>query len=287
MTVLLQSLASPIIWILLLLGIGLFLIRRRRKQLLVRIGWYSLVAGTVILLLLSLQPVSDTLAYLLEKQYPPPSQETIAKVDVVIILGGGILPGGGLRPTAEPSGATYSRVVNGVEHFQRSGAEYLIVSGGASSSGGETEAEVMERLAIQLGVPADRILVELFAYTTWEHPEEVAKLIHAPRDTVVIGIVTSALHMRRSIMVFERYFPRVVALPSNYLYQPTKWGIRSFIPSVVALSASHAAFRELIGLPWYYLKAVLTRNRSTASSYSRIWTCGGGAEIYGGGSEAA
>ena len=265
MTVLLKSLAAPIIWILLFLGVSTFLLRKRRKQLLARVGWYSLVAGTAILLFLSLEPVSDTLVYLLEKQYPPPSQETISKVDVVVILAGGILPSGSLRPMAEPSGATYSRVVNGVEYLQRSGAEYLIVSGGAGPSGGETEAEVMERLAIQLGVPADRILMEPSARTTWEHPEEVANLILAPRDTVVIGIVTSALHMKRSIMAFERYFSRVVALPSNYLYQPTKWGIRSFIPSAGALSASSATFHELIGLPWYYLKALLTRNRSTAS----------------------
>lgn len=270
MTVLLKSLAAPIIWILLFLGVSIFFLRRRRKQLLAKVGWYSLVAGTAILLLLSLQPVSNTLAYLLEKQYPAPSQETISKVDVVVILGGGILPSNGLRPTAEPSGSTYSRVVSGVEHFQRSGAEYLIVSGGAGSSGGETEAEVMEHLAIQLGVPADRILMEHSASTTWEHPEEVANLIHAPRDSVVIGIVTSALHMKRSIMVFERYFSRVVALPSDYLYQPTKWGIRSFMPSIDALSTSHAAFQELIGLPWYYLKALLATSRSTASGYSRI-----------------
>jgi len=259
MTVLLKSLAAPITWILLFLGVSIFLL-----------GWSSLVAGTAILLFLSLKPVSDTLAYFLEKQYPPPSQETISKVDVVVILGGGILPSGGLRPTAEPSGATYSRVVNGVEHFQRSGAEYLIVSGGAGSSDGETVAEVMERLAIQLGVPTDRILMERSASTTWEHPEEVANLTCVPRDTVVIGVVTSALHMKRSILAFERYFSRVVALPSSYLCQPTKWGIRSFIPSMGALSVSSATFHELIGLPWYYLKAVLTRDRSTVTVYSQM-----------------
>ena len=258
MTTLLKSLSTPIVWILLLLVVSIFLLRKRRKQLLARVGWYSVVAGTAILLLLSLGPVSDTLVYLLERQYPPPSQETISKVDVVVILGGGVLPSGGLRPTAEPSGPTYSRTVNGVEYFKRSGAQYLIVSGGAGPSGGETNAEVMNRLAIQLGVGADRILMEPRASTTWEHPKEVAKLIQEPRDTVVIGIVTSALHMKRSIMAFERYFSRVVALPSNYLYQPTKWGIRSFIPSAGALSASSATFHELIGLGWYHLRSLVT-----------------------------
>jgi uncharacterized SAM-binding protein YcdF (DUF218 family) len=258
MTILLKSLSTPIVWILLLLVVSIFLLRKRRKQLLARVGWYSLVAGTAILLLLSLGPVSDTLVYLLERQYPPPSQETISKVDVVVILGGGVLPSGGLRPTAEPSGPTYSRAVNGVEYFQRSGAQYLIVSGGASPSGGETNAEVMKRLAIQLGVPANRILMEPCASTTWEHPQEVAKLIDEPRDTVIIGIVTSALHMKRSIMAFERYFSRVVPLPSNYLHDPIRWGIHSFIPSAGALLASSATFHELIGLPWYYLKALLT-----------------------------
>ena len=258
MTILLKSLSTPIVWILLLLVVSIFLLRNRRKQLLARVGWYSLVAGTAILLLLSLGPVSNGLIYLLEQQYPPPSQETISGVDVVVILGGGVLPSGGLRAVAEPSGPTYSRTVNGVEYFQRSGAKYLIVSGGASPSGGETNAEVMNRLAIQLGVPADKIIVEPRASTTWEHPEEVAKLIQEPTDTVVIGIVTSALHMKRSIMAFERYFSRVVPLSSGYLYDPIRWEIGSFIPSAGALLASSATFHELIGLPWYYLKELLT-----------------------------
>ena len=258
MTTLLKSLSTPIVWVLLLLVVSIFLLRKRRKQLLARAGWYSLVAGTAILFLLSLGPASNSLIYILERQYPPPSQETISKVDVVVILGGGVLPSGGLRPTAEPSGPSYSRVVNGVEYFQRSGAEYLIVSGGAGPSGGETNAEVMNRLAIQLGVPADRILMEPRASTTWEHPQEVAKLIQEPRDTIIIGIVTSALHMKRSIMAFERYFSRVVPLPSGYLYDPIKWEIHSFIPSAGARLASSATFHELIGLPWYYLKALLT-----------------------------
>ena len=258
MTTLLKSLSTPIVWILLLLVVSIFLLRKRRKQLLARVGWYSLVAGTAILFLLSLGPVSNSLIYLLERQYPPPSQETISKVDVVVVLGGGVLPSGGLRPTAEPSGPTYSRVVNGVGYFQRSGAQYLIVSGGAGPSGGETNAEVMKRLAIQLGVPTDRITMEPRASTTWEHPEEVAKLIQEPRDTVIVGIVTSALHMKRSIMAFERHFSRVVPLPSGYLYDPIRWEIGSFVPSAGALLASSATFHELIGLGWYHLRASLT-----------------------------
>ena len=258
MILLLKSLSTPIVWVLLLLVVSILLSKKRRKQLLARVGWYFLVAGTAILFLLSLGPVSDTLVYLLEKQYPPALQETISKVDVVVILGGGVLPSGGLRAVAEPSRATYSRVVNGVEYFGRSGAQYLIVSGGAGPSGGETNAEVMKRLAIKLDVPADRMLMEPCASTTWEHPEEVAKLIYEPRDTVVIGIVTSALHMKRSMMAFERYFSRVVALPSNYLYEPIRWEIRSFIPSAEALSTSSAMFHELVGLGWYYVRTLVT-----------------------------
>jgi len=258
MILLLKSLSTPIVWILLLLSASILLSRKRRKQLSLKVGWYFLVAGTAILFLLSLEPVSDTLVYLLEKQYPPALQETISEVDVVVILGGGVLPSGGLRAVAEPSEATYSRVVNGVEYFKQTGAQYLIVSGGAGPSGGETNAEVMKRLAIQLGVSADRILMEPCASTTWEHPEEVAKLIDEPRDTVVVDIVTSALHMKRSMMVFERYFSRVVALPSGYLNDPIRWEIRSFIPSAEALSTSTTMFHELIGLAWYYVRTFLT-----------------------------
>jgi len=254
MSAIVKSLATPVVWILILLVCSIWIMRGARKQGKYKYGWYLLITATCILYLLSLQPVSSTLAYLLEKESGPPSMEDFSKIDIIVILGGGVLPSWSLRKEAEPSGVTYSRVVHGVEFFHSSGAKYIVVSGGAGPFGRETNAEVMKDLAIKLGVPRDKILMEPYSATTWEHPRELIKLINQPQDKITIGLVTSALHMKRSLTTFERYFPNVIAFPCNYRCQPVKLNEFLVIPSADALLLSTNAFHELIGIIWYRIR---------------------------------
>jgi len=237
MSAIVKSLSTPLVWVLILLVCSIWIMRGARKQGKYKYGWYLLITATCILYLLSLQPVSSTLAYLLEKESGPPSMEDFSKIDIIVILGGGVLPSWSLRKEAEPSGVTYSRVVHGVEFFHSSGAKYIVVSGGAGPFGRETNAEVMKDLAIKLGVPRDMI-----------------KLINQPQDKITIGLVTSALHMKRSLTTFERYFPNVIAFPCNYRCQPVKLNEFLVIPSADALLLSTNAFHELIGIIWYRIR---------------------------------
>ncbi|GAG48879.1 unnamed protein product, partial [marine sediment metagenome] len=212
--------------------------------------------GACTLYVLSLQPVASTLAYLLEKDCTPPLGEELSKIDVIVILGGGVLPSWSLRKEAEPSGVTYSRVANGVEFFNRCRAEYMVVSGGAGPFGKETNAEVMKELAVELGVPPERILVEPYSSTTWEHPRELTNLLEESEEEITIGLVTSALHMGRSLMVFKRYFPNVVPLPCNYRSNPVRLNEYLIIPSADAFLLSTNAFHELIGIVWYKVRMI-------------------------------
>jgi hypothetical protein len=57
-----------------------------------------------------------------------------------------------LRDYPMPSGATYFRLFSSVRFFKQSGAETLILCGGGLQANSETDAEVMGRLAAELGV---------------------------------------------------------------------------------------------------------------------------------------
>src|SRR3989337_1408887 len=100
---LLRAVANPMVVIILLLITGILLTRNIRRQKLFKSGWYLLTLGTSILFLLSISAVS--------------------KADIIVILNGGVSPAGGFRKKSEASGATYSRVFNGVEIFKQSNAK--------------------------------------------------------------------------------------------------------------------------------------------------------------------
>ena len=252
---LLKSLATPVVWILVLTVLGLILTRRLHKKKLYKLGRCALYLGMCILFFLSTKPLSELLLYSLERQYSVPSEEVLSNLDIVIVLGGGMYIPGGFRTCSELSGPAYSRLVNGVRVFKQSSAEMLALSGGSSEDCIESEAEVMKALALELGVPEDRIIIEMNSHNTMENGAELAKLISSGKAKR-IGLVTSALHMPRSVRVFHKLFPNdmVVAFPVDHLFSP-RWGdLGSYIPSSDTLRKSNCAIHEWIGMVWYAIR---------------------------------
>jgi len=246
----LRSLPNPIVLILFLLSAGILITRDLRRQSRFKIGWYFLIIGTAVLFFLSISPVSDFFVYYLESQYKPPSAEILSKADIIVVLNGGVSTSGGFRENPEPSGATYSRVFNGVEIFKQSGAKTLVMSGAGDIKG--SEDDTMKNLAVALGIRADKIIVEYKSHHTLEHAVELSK-IFPPENELKIGIVTSALHIPRAVQAFQKKYPKdsIIPLPVGYAYSPHGYGIDSLIPSTYALSQSSYAIHELIGIAMY------------------------------------
>ena len=249
---LLRSIATPIALILVFLIFGLMLTGKLRKKPRLNIGWYSLVLGTSILLFLSIKPVSTLLVYSLECQYHPPSREVLEDVNIMVVLGGGVMSSGGFRKSSEASGATYSRVFNGVKIFRQSSAKVLVLSGAGGQRDGETNADVMKDIAIALGISENKIVTEGKSRNTMEHAIELAKLFPL-EERARIGIVTSALHMPRTMQAFRKKIRRMQLspIPVGYIYSPSDLTIDSFIPSASAFSTSSYAIHEWIGMLWY------------------------------------
>lgn len=251
-----KALASPLMWVLLLLTGGLILTADARKQNgFKKTGWYALLTGTCLLFLLSSRPASDLLVYSLEKRFLPVTQEALSGIDVMVILGGGISNSGGFRAQPDASADTYGRVFNGVEAFKKSKAGVLVLSGGGVERCDEPEAAVMKRLAMSLGVSEAQILLETRSRNTRQEAREVKKMVFLSGKSR-IGVVTSALHMTRALHAFKKAFPRneVTAVPVEYRYSPFSWSCKRFIPSAEAFLASTAALHEWIGLLWYSIQ---------------------------------
>ncbi len=214
-----------------------------------------LILGLAIFLLygLSIAPVPNYLAYSLEKDYFN-MPEIKKPLDIIIVLGGGAQDIHALNhPIASESSS--ARLLHGVKIFNKYGARYLICAGKGVAE--ISEGELMAQMAVDLGVPRNRIRVDSKSNNTWEHAVELNKMF--ADKNINIGIVTSCYHMKRAEKEFKKYFKNVVPLPASYLYssssKPSKNVLR-YIPQTGELSATAVALREFIGSAWYKIKSI-------------------------------
>jgi uncharacterized SAM-binding protein YcdF (DUF218 family) len=253
----LKSFATPMVWVLTLLVLGLVLTRRRdaKSAVSVRVGRWLLLLSLVLLLVLSLQPVANWLTYPLESTYQPPPIEALSGLDIVVVLGGGVYPSGPLRQEAELGEYSYPRFYHGVRVFRESQAALLAFCGGPPRPGAESEAATMKAMALHLGIPAEKILVETKSHTTFENLANLTCLLPAGQGRR-IGLVTSALHMWRSVRVCAGQFPHdtIVPIPVHYTYNPFGWRVASIVPSSGNFEQSTAALHEWIGWSWYSVR---------------------------------
>ena len=252
---LVESMATPIMWVFVLMVSGLILGLRQRRKRLCFVGRILIITAGLVLYLFSIPAISDRLLYSLESQHRQPDVEVFSSLDLVVVLGAGYHPSGGFRESAEPSGLAYARVLGGVKAFKKSGAEALALCGGGDDETHETEADVMKTLAMAMGVREDKIITEDRSHNTMENATELKKLL-ATKGQRHIGLVTSALHILRSERVFRQVFPEdtIVPIPVGYLYDPEKRCLKSMIPSSMALQTSTEAIHEWIGMLWYMIR---------------------------------
>lgn len=251
----LESLATPVVWVLAFLTLGLIMSRWRRRQTSSRASWWAVLVGTLGLLGLSVRPCANLLTYSLEHRYSHPSPDVLRSLDIVVVLGAGTYSPWRFRTEAELNGPSYSRWYNGVLAFNSSDADLLVFCGGSSREEGKGEAEVMKAMAVYMGVPGDRILAETQSRNTMQNAACLAKLLPARRARR-IGLVTSATHMWRAEKVFRKQFPddTIIPVPVNYTCGPLLCGWKTFIPSVRALEKSTVALHEWIGILWYWVR---------------------------------
>ncbi len=126
----------------------------------------------------------------------------IASADAIVVLAAGM---GGESTLGEES---LRRTFEGMRLYQRGLAPLIVFSGSGA------EAEVRARLARDIGIPANAILLERNANTTREESTRIAGLLH-PRRAIHILLVTESLHMLRAKRVFEGAGFQVSPAPSD------------------------------------------------------------------------
>lgn len=241
-----KSFVDPVFIVSVLLVIGFFsCIFGNKKN-----GALVVFLSFILLYGLSIDPVANYLSYYLEKDYISKTAEKDKNIDVIVVLGGGAYDINSLENTY-PTTSTAARLIYAVEFYNKKGAKYFICSG--RGTGKISESEVMAGLAEKLGVPKEKIRMEAKSQNTWEHAVELNKIF--TDKNIVLGIVTSAYHLKRSEKEFKKYFKNVVPLPANYLYSSTA-GLPAlkYFPQTHSLYKTSIALGEIVGQGWYSLK---------------------------------
>lgn len=125
-------------------------------------------------------------------------------------------------------------------------AQRLLLSGGVVREGEGSEAEAMQTLLLDLGVPASAMVLEGTSQNTRSNAAQSASLLQAQGvDTVIL--VTSALHMPRARRTFERMGLRVIPAPTDFEVINEPWQASQLLPEADALNGSARAFKEWVG----------------------------------------
>ena len=218
-----------------------------------RRSWWLryLSASTLLLVFVFGNPlVARTLLGLLEGQYPPFSGSTTRRFDAIVVLGGGAVGKGTLRPSDQLLGLSLERTICGADLFTQGFAPRLLLTSGEATifGPGPIEAVEMKRLALRLGVPEDAIVVEDRSRTTYENAVGVKEILgHAS-----ILLVTSASHVPRAVGLFRKQGLETTASPCGYLEKDRPWSgwdgnPFDLIPEVEAMDRNTDAIAELVG----------------------------------------
>jgi len=203
--------------------------------------------------------LTKTLVRHLERQFI--SLDGNPQGDCLVVLSGGILPRISPRPTVEVDDAG-DRVLYAAYLYQQGCAAHIICTGGCSSTrlSSHPAAEDMQILLENVGVPKAVITLEKRARNTHEHALNLLPLFNQQGYKRVV-LVTSALHMPRSVAVFRHSCPGIefVPAPTDFrapVSEPTAWyeDLANLIPTPRNLVTFSEAMHEYAGLAYYRMR---------------------------------
>lgn len=230
-------LLPPGIFILALFGVAAYLWRRHHLK-----GTAGLIAGIAfVFYLLTTGAAADLLMGSLERTYAVPDRP---EGDVIVMLGGGAIGGvqdvdgqGMLAPS--PS----SRLLTAVRLHDKLGLPILL-SGGQVFKDTGSESEIGRRVLVSLGVPADQIYVEAESLTTGQNARNTAEILRREGFTHPI-LVTSAFHLPRAVLNFEKQGIEVTPYPADFWVNAhPNLNPLKFVPSVSPFQTNVTFLRE-------------------------------------------
>jgi len=216
----------------------------------VAMGRIIAFSGVLLLMLFSWQPFATSVLYPLEHEYP--TFDIAQPVDAIVVLGNCHSVSDAIPPMAQLCGTGLYRLMEGYRIWQANPGAELLLSGYA---GGQSRpyAEVAGEIALNLGIPENKIRLFPTAQDTQEEAELTAPFLQGKH----FALVTSASHMQRSMNWFQQqsiegHALAPIAAPAHFgaPKESSDWKIET-----KALLKTERTWYELLGRAWAAIKS--------------------------------
>jgi uncharacterized SAM-binding protein YcdF (DUF218 family) len=193
----------------------------------------------------------------LEALYPPLPLTQVPTAQALVVLGGTMDPPDAMRPWPNLEAAA-DRVWHASRLYAAGKAPVVLLSGGSDmTSALYAESWGMRQFMLDLGVPTAALITEERSRNTRENAEMSAKLLRE-RGIQKVLLVTSALHMRRAVHLFEQQGLLVHPVATDHEVGSPNARM-NWLPDASALDGSGRAFKEVVGywqqavvVPWFW-----------------------------------
>lgn len=236
-------LTNPIFIFTLLVGLAIVFAFYKRK----RAARIFYAVSTFWMLLVGVSPLPQILTHNLESRCRPliPEKDSIATVIHVLVLGAGHTNIPDVPASIQLSSVAISRLTEAIRLHRYYPKSMLVLSGYSSRKNG-SQAEVLANAAIELGVdPLDTIQNRSPKNTE----EEVQFYLRRYGNKQKIILVTSAIHMRRTLLICDTYGLNPIPAPTDFLLKhDDKVYIYDFFPSAQKIMMMERVLHEYAGI---------------------------------------
>ena len=199
--------------------------------------------------LLSYSPVANAILAPLENSHKALLQTP--KVDYILVLGNGHTSNENLSITSQVNPIAINRLVEGIKHYNALNKNVKFIVSGYGGYDKNSHAFMQEILASNLGVNKKDIIRFDKARDTHEEALNIKELLGNKKFI----IVTSASHMKRSMLIFKKLNLNAIAAPTNYLSHEEK-NFKNYF-SGKNIRKIEIAIHEYLGLLWYKIKGYI------------------------------
>lgn len=248
MTLLIKSVLDPfnILWVLTLIGVVCYFFKKKA------LSRYLFISSAIWFILISTPTIPTILLDSLESQYQPASVGQLQQSDRgfhIVVLGGGHGFDERLPANSLLSSTALGRLNEGIRIYRQMKGSKLILSG-YSSSGRTTQAEMLKDAALLLGVTDRDIMIQKTPGNTLEEATVYANKYGGTKQVI---LVTSAVHMPRAVMLFERVGINVIPSPANYQLKGSWRDVRFGFPAMENIIKLRSAIHEYAAIAKYTL----------------------------------
>jgi uncharacterized SAM-binding protein YcdF (DUF218 family) len=240
----------------LMMAIALLTLRKQR----VKTARNCIALALIYLLVAGNATVANAFVKSLEWQNLPTD---LPKAEAIVVLGGATRSAIPPRPSVDLM-EEGDRVIRAAQLYRQGKAPIVVLSGGRVDwqGGGAPESEDMARLLQEMGVPATAMLQDPTSLNTYENAVNVKKILQEKKIQRVL-LVTSAMHMPRSLRIFKKQGIEAIAAPADFLVSRQEMEVlnasnegklMSFLPDVETMREFTRALKEYVGTGVYWLR---------------------------------